>query len=97
MTLPVIENRWTTGNILTLAAIIVQLAVLSFGGIWYQSKIDERIQKNAKDILVLEDNQKSIRSRIESSEAQYGRMDERLIAMQAVLLKIDRQMERLTP
>ena len=104
MAMPVIERRWTVGNALTIAALALQGLALFGGGVWFYSHTVtniqtnfESIQRNTLEISKVENAQKDIQARISFSEAQYGRMDERLIAMQAVLMKIDRQMERLTP
>jgi len=104
MPMPIIERRWTIGNVLTIASLALQALALFAGGVWFysntvtsiQSNFDS-IQRNTLEISKVENVQKAIQTRISSSEAQYGRMDERLIAMQAVLMKIDRQMERLAP
>ena len=104
MYMPLTENRWTTGNILTLALLLLNMLVLGGGGFWAMGKTEsliernsERIDQNATDIAEVERNQRAIEATVSASVTQYGRMDERLIAMQAVLLSIQKQLERITP
>ena len=104
MRMPPIENRWTTGNILTMALLLLQLLVLTAGGVWSLGRTEsliernsERITQNTVDIVEVERNQRAIEATVSASVTQYGRMDERLIAMQAMLLSIQTQLERITP
>ena len=107
MEMPRFDYRWTIGNILTIAALALQVLVLAGGGFWYASMLEARIDANTVAIRTngrISDRQfdevmaeqKSQAQQIQSAVADYGRMDERLIAMQAILLKIDQQIERLT-
>ena len=104
MRMPLVENRWTTGNILTMALLLLQLLVLTAGGVWSLSKTEsliernsERIVQNAADIAEVERNQRAIEATVSASVTQYGRMDERLIAMQSMLLNIQTKLERISP
>ena len=107
MLMPRLEYRWTIGNVLTIIALALQVVVLAGGGLWYASKLEGRIDANAAEIYTNGEatdkkvetilvEQKLQAQQIQSSAADYGRMDERLIAMQSILLKIDRQIERIT-
>ena len=56
MNVPTIENRWTTGNILTLGGLIITLALLIFGGGAALAQLKAEIVSNreaftAKDML----------------------------------------------
>jgi len=104
MHMPLTENRWTTGNILTLALLLLNMLVLGGGGLWAMGKTEsliernsERIDQNATDIAEVERNQRAIEATVSASVTQYGRMDERLIAMQAVLISIQTKLERIVP
>ena len=107
MPMPRLEYRWTMGNVLTIVALALQVVVLAGGGLWYASKLEARIDANTAEIYTngevtdkkveaILKEQKLQAQQIQSSAADYGRMDERLIAMQSILLKIDRQIERIT-
>jgi len=95
------------GNVLTIIALALQVVVLAGGGLWYASKLEARIDANTAEfrasgkvndekVETILNEQKVQAAQIQSSAADYGRMDERLIAMQSILLKIDRQIERIT-
>jgi hypothetical protein len=43
MNMPVIENKWTIGNVLVLVAMVVQAIGVGAGGLWYASSLDARI------------------------------------------------------
>ena len=107
MLMPRLEYRWTMGNVLTIIALALQVVVLAGGGLWYASKLEARIDANTAEfrasgkvndekVETILNEQKLQAAQIQSSAADYGRMDERLIAMQSILLKIDRQIERIT-
>ena len=107
MDIPILEYRWTMGNILTIIALALQVVVLAGGGLWYASKLEGRIDANTsefrtngqitdKRVESIINEQKLQAQQIQSSAADYGRMDERLIAMQAILLKIDQTIERIS-
>ena len=107
MLMPRLEYRWTMGNVLTIIALALQVVVLAGGGLWYASKLEGRIDANTaefrasggmtdKKVETILAEQKLQAQQIQSSAADYGRMDERLIAMQSILLKIDQQIQRIT-
>ena len=107
MNMPRLEYRWTMGNALTIFALALQVIVLAGGGLWYASKLESRIDANTAEFRAngkitdakverLLNEQKLHAQQIQSSAADYGRMDERLIAMQAILLKIDQTIERIS-
>ena len=106
MSMPRVEYRWTMGNILTLVALFLQVIVVASGGLWYASKLEARIEANTtefrtKDTIHDEKigdfsaQQKVITAKLAVAETNYGRMDERLIAMQSILLKIDNSLNQL--
>tara|TARA_R110002051_G_scaffold294642_1_gene360125 strand:+ start:699 stop:1028 length:330 start_codon:yes stop_codon:yes gene_type:complete len=103
--MPRIENRWTTGNLLALAGILIQILVLGGGGLWYASGQEGRIEAIAVAVQTVENRTvneiSQIRrdiannsSRLQSVELNYGRMDERLISIQQLVVNIDRKLEQ---
>jgi len=95
--MPDIENRWTVGNILVLFGIAVQMLVLGGGGLWYARSIESRVEANESAVISIQGRQREMAQQLRTSEANYGRMDERLIAMQAILIKVDRRLEKISP
>ncbi len=103
--MPKIENRWTIGNILALAGILMQILVLGGGGLWYASKQEGRIEavavavrmvdaRTVNEIAQIRRDVATNASRLQSVELNYGRMDERLISIQQLAVNIDRKLEQ---
>ena len=102
MTMPTIENRWTTGNLLTLIALGIQLLGFIIGGTWFASELQGSVAEvvksadgNKQQIVEIQREVQRQSIRLQASENNYGRMDERLIAMQNILVSIDRRLEQL--
>ena len=102
MTMPTIENRWTTGNLLTLIALGIQLLGFIIGGTWFAGELQASVAEvvstadgNKQQIVEIQREVQRQSIRLQASENNYGRMDERLIAMQNILLSIDRRLEQL--
>lgn len=102
MNMPKIENRWTTGNILALVALLIQLIGFGVGGVWFasnlQASVDDVVKSadnNRSQIIEIQREVQRQNSRLQAQEHNYGRMDERLIAMQNILISIDRRLEQL--
>lgn len=107
MSMPKVEYRWTVGNLLTLGAMCIQLAALGGGGLWYASKLENRVELSVSnqanfsnstttEIQQIRRDVQGNTNRLQAVELNYGRMDERLISMQSLLQNIDRRLERFT-
>lgn len=105
--MPKVEYRWTLGNVLALLGMLVQLAVLGGGGLWYASKLESRVEMNVREqatfststnneITQIRRDVQANSNRLQAVELNYGRMDERLISMQSILVNIDRKLEQLS-
>jgi hypothetical protein len=107
MQMPKVEYRWTLGNVLALLGMLVQLLVLGGGGLWYARGLEARVEESIKGQMRIEQmtdakleamrrDVEAHSSRLGLVEMNYGRMDERLISMQSLLVNIDRKLELYT-
>ena len=95
MQMPTIENRWTTGNILTLVMLVVQILVFGASGIYYAGQQNVRITALEAGAVEARDKIAATANRLQVSEMNYGRMDERLISMQSILTSMDKKLETI--
>ena len=104
--MPKVEHRWTFGNVLALFGMVLQVLVLGGGGVWYASGLEARVAQNDKATqqvqisatTAIEQIRRDVQSnsnRLQAVEMNYGRMDERLISMQSILVNIERKLEQI--
>ena len=102
--MPKVEYRWTFGNVLALFGMVLQVLVLGGGGIWYASGLEARVAANVEETQrvnstttsAIEQIRRDVQAnsnRLQAVEMNYGRMDERLISMQSILVNIERKLE----
>ena len=105
--MPKVEYRWTLGNVLALVGMVIQLAAIGGGGLWYASKLENRVNTAVREqasyssttsaeITQIRRDVQANSNRLQAVEMNYGRMDERLISMQSILVNIDRKLEQLS-
>jgi len=95
MQMPTIENRWTTGNILTLVMLVVQILVFGASGIYYAGQQNVRTTTLESGSVEMRRDITSAMTRLQASELNYGRLDERMISVQALLTSMDKKLETI--
>ena len=95
MQMPSIENKWTTGNILTLVMLVVQILVFGASGVYYAGQQNVRTTALEAGSAEMRRDITATSSRLQASELNYGRLDERMISVQALLTSMDKKLETI--
>lgn len=100
MNLPVIENRWTTGNLLSLAGLALAMVVYILNFNVAMTRMDEGLaQARAADlrqeaeIAAIRREAASTEVRIRAVEMGWNRTDEKLLNIISAVQRIERILE----
>lgn len=95
--IPVFLNQWTIGNVIQIVAFSVGL-FLAYGNVMTQIALLQNISSRQQEEIVELRRQKiESESRVRALELGYGRIDEKMLAFQNQLTRIENLLTEKSP